>query len=222
MVDDVELWTGAVLADFLDGEAGHLGPARAHEAVRDLSAAGRGQHGTRPQLGRPAPRGGGHGLSRSVNPRALLQQSRHPNQPVTMRLRRIGAPDLVEAPQLMAGMKRAVVWFPHNPVPPRTGAHQRCLSLLRGLQELGWSSVLLSSELAHNPWTDSSVEELKYRLRPRRAALLPESAGVEAVEACARVERTSSRRSVVPRSTRGRPRRRVSGVVAPPGRIDRP
>jgi glycosyltransferase involved in cell wall biosynthesis len=63
----------------------------------------------------------------------------------------------------MAAMK-AVVWFPHNPVPPRTGAHQRCLSLLRGLQELGWSSVLLSSELAHNPWTEASVEELKYRL----------------------------------------------------------
>jgi len=63
----------------------------------------------------------------------------------------------------MAGMKRAVVWFPHNPVPPRTGAHQRCLSLLRSLQELGWSSVLLSSELAHNPWTESSVEEMKYR-----------------------------------------------------------
>ena len=25
VVDDVELWTGAVLADFLDGENGHLG-----------------------------------------------------------------------------------------------------------------------------------------------------------------------------------------------------
>jgi hypothetical protein len=61
-------------------------------------------------------------------------------------------------------MRRAVVWFPHNPLPPRTGAHQRCLSLLTSLRDLGWSSVLLSSDLAHNAWTNESVDELSSSL----------------------------------------------------------
>jgi glycosyltransferase involved in cell wall biosynthesis len=64
----------------------------------------------------------------------------------------------------MASLRRAVVWFPHNPVPARTGAHERCLSLLRSLRDLGWSSVLLSSDLALNPWTAASVEELSRSL----------------------------------------------------------
>ena len=61
-------------------------------------------------------------------------------------------------------MRRAVVWFPHNPLPPRTGAHRRCLSLLTSLRDLGWSSVLLSSDLAHNAWTNESVDELSSSL----------------------------------------------------------
>jgi Glycosyl transferases group 1 len=75
----------------------------------------------------------------------------------------------------MPGMQRAMVWFPHNPLPARTGAHKRCLSLLTALRDLGWSSTLLSSDQAHNPWTTESVEELSgslvrdvrlYNLRP--------------------------------------------------------
>ena len=64
----------------------------------------------------------------------------------------------------MASMRRAVVWFPHNPVPPITGAHRRCLSLLTSLRDLGWSSVLLSSDLAHNAWTNEAVDELSSSL----------------------------------------------------------
>ena len=60
----------------------------------------------------------------------------------------------------MTGMKRAMVWFPHNPLPARTGAHHRCLSLLTALRDLGWSSTLLSSDQAHNPWTPDSIDEL--------------------------------------------------------------
>jgi len=60
----------------------------------------------------------------------------------------------------MSGLQRAVVWFPHNLMPPETGAHHRCLSVLRSLRELGWSTVLLSSERAHPRWTDSSRRDL--------------------------------------------------------------
>ena len=60
----------------------------------------------------------------------------------------------------MSGLQRAVVWFPHNLMPPETGAHHRCLSVLRSLRDLGWSTVLLSSERAHPRWTDSSRRDL--------------------------------------------------------------
>ncbi len=59
---------------------------------------------------------------------------------------------------------RAVVWFPHNPHPPRTGAHQRCLSLLTSLRELGWTTTLLSSTLASNAWTEEGVAVLTHSL----------------------------------------------------------
>ena len=56
-----------------------------------------------------------------------------------------------------------MVWFPHNPYPARTGAHHRCLSLLAALRELDWSTVLLSSDLAHDPWHPESIAVLRER-----------------------------------------------------------
>lgn len=41
-------------------------------------------------------------------------------------------------------MTRILVFFPHNPFPPRSGAHRRCLQILQGFQLLG-SEVLLAS-----------------------------------------------------------------------------
>ena len=67
----------------------------------------------------------------------------------------------------MSGLQLAVVWFPHNLMPPETGAHHRCLSVLRSLRELGWSTVLLSSERAHPRWTDSSRRDLTDRSSAR-------------------------------------------------------
>lgn len=63
-------------------------------------------------------------------------------------------------------MKRKVIsFFPHNPWPPRTGAHKRCLEMLVGLKEIGCEVTLLSSTLSsETEWTRSSVEILKANL----------------------------------------------------------
>src|SRR5581483_64614 len=42
-------------------------------------------------------------------------------------------------------MKRALIFFPHNPFPPRSGAHRRCLQIVTGLHALGVEVVLASS-----------------------------------------------------------------------------
>jgi hypothetical protein len=58
--------------------------------------------------------------------------------------------------------KNAVVFFPHNLWPPRTGAHQRCLQVLGGLQALGYEVTLTSSILSsESRWDRASVEALK-------------------------------------------------------------
>ncbi len=59
-------------------------------------------------------------------------------------------------------MKRRVIsFFPHNPWPPRTGAHKRCLEILSGLEEIGCEVALLSSTLSsETKWERSSIETL--------------------------------------------------------------
>jgi hypothetical protein len=89
VVDDVELWTGAVLADFLDGEAGvwlRLARTKRFAIYRLLVENG-------VALGRSwveQPRVVQGTDFSVVNPSAVLPRSRRPNQPITMRLRRIG------------------------------------------------------------------------------------------------------------------------------------
>ncbi|MEA5448425.1 glycosyltransferase [Leptolyngbya sp. CCNP1308] len=62
--------------------------------------------------------------------------------------------------------KQALVFFPHNPYPSRSGAHRRCLSVLRALQSIGYEITLLSSEqFTDNPWTRESIKYLEDRLR---------------------------------------------------------
>jgi glycosyltransferase involved in cell wall biosynthesis len=63
-------------------------------------------------------------------------------------------------------MRRKVLYFfPHNPYPPRSGAHQRCLEVLGALRELGHDVTLCSSALvADNPWTPDSAEYLRRNL----------------------------------------------------------
>lgn len=69
-------------------------------------------------------------------------------------------PLLLSAPR--ASAKKALIFFPHNPLPSATGAHQRCLTVMRALRELGYRVDLFSSTLTSDqPWTCGSFEQLK-------------------------------------------------------------
>jgi len=58
--------------------------------------------------------------------------------------------------------RKIVAFFPHNPYPPRTGAHKRALEVLGGLRVLGHHVVLASSELSsETPWTAASSAALR-------------------------------------------------------------
>ncbi|HKI34232.1 MAG TPA: glycosyltransferase [Gemmataceae bacterium] len=60
-------------------------------------------------------------------------------------------------------MKRTVVtFFPHNPIPPQSGAHRRCLEVLTALRALDCETTLVSSELtSYPPWRPDSVRQLE-------------------------------------------------------------
>lgn len=62
-------------------------------------------------------------------------------------------------------LKRALIFFPHNPYPPRTGAHKRCLEVINGLQQLEYEVTLMSSDLfTETRWTDESIKSLNSEL----------------------------------------------------------
>ncbi len=57
---------------------------------------------------------------------------------------------------------RVLYFFPHDPYPPRSGAHSRCLAMLKALKELGCEVTLASSSLSsETPWMPSSIEALE-------------------------------------------------------------
>lgn len=57
---------------------------------------------------------------------------------------------------------KACCFFPHNPFPPRSGAHRRCLEMLAGLCDLGFDVTLIGSSLmSETRWAEGSVEGLK-------------------------------------------------------------
>ncbi|MEO6725253.1 MAG: glycosyltransferase family 4 protein [Blastocatellia bacterium] len=58
--------------------------------------------------------------------------------------------------------KKVLFFFPHNPYPPRSGAHQRCLEMLSGLRALGCATTLVSTTLfSDTQWETASVEALE-------------------------------------------------------------
>lgn len=66
------------------------------------------------------------------------------------------------APAKAAPNRRALVFFPHNFHPVRTGAHRRCLSVLQGLQALGYQVELVSSDLfSDQPWSEASLQAIE-------------------------------------------------------------
>lgn len=60
-------------------------------------------------------------------------------------------------------MTRSVLFFfPHNPYPPRSGAHHRCLSMLTMLKQAGCHITLVSSTLtSETAWNRASIEALE-------------------------------------------------------------
>jgi glycosyltransferase involved in cell wall biosynthesis len=59
-------------------------------------------------------------------------------------------------------IQKALVFFPHNPYPAKSGAHRRCLSMLQALQTLGYDVTLFSSTLFTDaPWTEESIQKLQ-------------------------------------------------------------
>jgi hypothetical protein len=56
---------------------------------------------------------------------------------------------------------RVLAFFPHNPYPPRSGAHHRFGEVLAGLRELGCRVALVGSRLlSETPWTDAARDAL--------------------------------------------------------------
>ncbi len=71
---------------------------------------------------------------------------------------------------------KAVVFFPHNPWPPMTGAHRRCLSLLSSLRGMGMEVVLVSSlAFSDQPWSEEAERRLKSELGVSCAVHVPDT-----------------------------------------------
>lgn len=59
----------------------------------------------------------------------------------------------------MAARKIALYHFPHNPWPPRSGAHQRCLAMLGALKNMGFEVHFFSSTLfSDQKWTFRAIQ----------------------------------------------------------------
>lgn len=59
-------------------------------------------------------------------------------------------------------MRTVLAFFPHNPQPPRSGAHRRFLEVCHGLRVAGARVSLCSSALvSETPWTAESIHALK-------------------------------------------------------------
>jgi glycosyltransferase involved in cell wall biosynthesis len=57
--------------------------------------------------------------------------------------------------------KKALLFFPHNPFPPRTGAHRRFVAMLEAVKELGYAPTLLSStQFSDTPWKRDELAEV--------------------------------------------------------------
>jgi glycosyltransferase involved in cell wall biosynthesis len=58
--------------------------------------------------------------------------------------------------------QKLIYFFPHNPLPPRSGAHQRCLEILAGLRKLDLEVTFVSSTLSSETvWDADSISKLE-------------------------------------------------------------
>lgn len=58
-------------------------------------------------------------------------------------------------------MKRVLVFFPHNPFPPRSGAHHRCIEILAGLRALDAQVTLASAHYTTETKWDTISERAR-------------------------------------------------------------
>jgi glycosyltransferase involved in cell wall biosynthesis len=59
----------------------------------------------------------------------------------------------------------ALIFFPHQPYPPQSGAHVRALSYLHGLQEHGYSITWIGAEqFSDTEWSSSSIRRFEGEL----------------------------------------------------------
>jgi glycosyltransferase involved in cell wall biosynthesis len=58
--------------------------------------------------------------------------------------------------------RKLIYFFPHNPLPPRSGAHKRCLEILAGLRKLDLEVIFVSSTLSSETnWDNDSISKLE-------------------------------------------------------------
>ncbi|MFI5294013.1 MAG: sulfotransferase [Thermodesulfovibrionales bacterium] len=58
--------------------------------------------------------------------------------------------------------KKVLIFFPQNPYPPKTGAHRRCLSVLKVFLRMGYDVTLFSHNLSGGfRWTDQDVQVMR-------------------------------------------------------------
>jgi hypothetical protein len=58
--------------------------------------------------------------------------------------------------------KKILYFFPHNPYPPKSGAHVRCLEMLKAIASLGYETILASSDYSSETvWTEPNIRMLE-------------------------------------------------------------
>ncbi len=58
--------------------------------------------------------------------------------------------------------QKLIYFFPHNPLPPRSGAHKRCLEILAGLRKLDLEVTFVSSTFtSETSWDADSISSLE-------------------------------------------------------------
>jgi glycosyltransferase involved in cell wall biosynthesis len=79
---------------------------------------------------------------------------------------------------------RICIFFPHNPWPPKTGAHTRFLIMIQKLTELGWNIIFISSTFySDQKWKVESIKLLENQFNITVAVLDLDSSDITFVQA---------------------------------------
>ncbi len=82
--------------------------------------------------------------------------------PVPLEYRAVTPPRKAAIASSASPTKKALLFFPHNPLPVATGAHHRFMCVVGALQTLGYQVTLFSSTFTtERPWTPDSIMRLR-------------------------------------------------------------